>query len=189
MPLNLDDLMGLYGLNSFTPGKEFKIMQINGIKMTTNICYEDIIPNFILDSLNVKGTESNIIINGTNDSWFGKSIEPKMHLHIAGFRSIETRKTLVRATCTGYSGVFDPTGNLTYKTQLGEKESFVKEVPLMEIKTIYRQGGWFFVYALGLIVLIIFIFAVVRKIQFYFIKSKKISSYHHKKRLSDIWYD
>jgi apolipoprotein N-acyltransferase len=183
----MDPVMNLYGLGSFGRGHEFRIMKVNNLKMTVNICYEDIIPDFIRDSLNVKNTESNIIINGTNDSWFGKSIEPMMHLHIAGYRSIENRKTLVRATCTGYSGIFEPSGVLKRTSKLLEKDSFVEEVPLLEIKTIYRMGGFLFVYFLGIIILIVFSYAVFRKIKFHFKKNKIISQKHHQKNIYINW--
>jgi len=183
----LNFIMNAYGLCAFGEGTEYKIMQVGNIKMATNICYEDIIPRFIKESLNVKGVESNLIVNATNDSWFGKTIEPGMHLRMAGFRAIENRKSLVRSTCTGFSGVFDPTGNLIYISKLMEQDSAVIETSLLEIKTIYRQGGWTFVYFLGLIVLIIFIYAVIRKVQFYFKKSKMIAENHHKKLLYRVW--
>ena len=183
----LDAIMNIYGLSSFGRGKEFKVMSTGNLKITTNICYEDIIPDFIRESLNVRGVESNIIINATNDSWFGKSIEPLMHLHIAGFRSIETRKTLVRSTCTGYSGIFEPTGVLAEKSKLFEKDSFVADVPLLEIKTIYRMGGYLFVYFLGLIILVVFIYAVYRKVKFYFKRNRIISENHQKKAMYQNW--
>jgi apolipoprotein N-acyltransferase len=183
----LDEIMNIYGLGTFTKGKEYKVMEINKIKMAINICYEDIIPSFIRKSLNVNGKEANLIVNATNDSWFGKTIEPKMHLQIAGLRSIENRKTLIRSTCTGFSGVFDPTGNLIFISKLYKPDSTVVEVPLMEIKTIYRMGGYLFVYFLGLIILVVFCFAIFRKINFYFKKSRINNEKHHKKMLYQIW--
>jgi apolipoprotein N-acyltransferase len=190
MPVEfLDVIMNVYGLGSFGRGKEFKVMSLGNMKMATNICYEDVIPDFIKNSLNVNNVEANVIVNATNDSWFGKSIEPLMHLHIAGLRSIENRKTLVRATCTGYSGVFEPTGVLKRVSKLYEKDSFVTKVPLLEIKTIYRMGGFLFVYFLGLIILIVFLYAIFRKIKFYFKRNKIIAQNHHNNSLYQKWLD
>ncbi|OHD10470.1 MAG: apolipoprotein N-acyltransferase [Spirochaetes bacterium GWD1_27_9] len=190
MPVNfLNFIMGIYGLSDFSKGKEYKIMESGDLKFSTNICYEDIIPEFVRKSVTINKKEANLIINCTNDSWFGKNIEPTMHLHIAGFRSIENRKSLVRSTCTGYSAVFDPTGNLKYMSKIDSKESTVVEVPLLEIKTVYRVWGWIFIYILGLFVIIFFGYAMFRKIKTYLTRSKMFAKEHYKKTLHKTWMD
>ncbi|HOV13173.1 MAG TPA: apolipoprotein N-acyltransferase [Spirochaetota bacterium] len=188
-PKFLNIFMGLYGLTPFSSGEDNRIMSLNKLKIAANICYEDIIPTFVRKSLNFKDEKANILINCTNDSWFGKSIEPNMHLHIAGFRAIENRISLVRSTCTGYSAVFSPKGELLYKSGLLTKEAKSVNVPLLSTKTVYNTFGWFFVYLLGIIIILIFVYAVFRKIKFEIIKSKMLSENHHKKDLYKIWYD
>ncbi|HPC42318.1 MAG TPA: apolipoprotein N-acyltransferase [Spirochaetota bacterium] len=142
----LNDIMGWYDFESFTYGKKRKIFKTGSLKIAPNICFEDIIPSFVRKSTNINGEKANILINSTNNSWFGRSAEPLMHFRIAGFRAIENRKTFTRATCTGYSSIFDPTGRAIYSSGLFTKEAVAKSVPLMEIETVYSQYGWYFPY-------------------------------------------
>lgn len=182
-----DFIMSLYRISQFDRGEKSKIMRVGDIKFSPNICYEAVIPDLVRESLHIEGVSANLIINCTNDSWFGRTVEPKLHLHIAGFRSIENRKALIRSTCTGISAIFLPTGEILYKSQLFEKDAFVKEVPLMEIDTLYSKGGYLFVYLINIITIIILGFAVFRKLLFEKKKKDLINRIHHKKLLYRVW--
>jgi apolipoprotein N-acyltransferase len=84
-----------------------------------------------------------VIVNITNDSWFGKSREPAQHLALAALRSVEVRKAMIRATNTGISAVIDPTGRITVQTPIFKRAVFVKQVPLLSGKTLFvRLGPW-----------------------------------------------
>lgn len=183
----LNFFMKLYGLSSFSRGEEHKILKIKNMKISPNICYEDVIPEFVMKSLDLKGERANLIINATNDSWFGDSLEPKMHLHISGFRSIENRKTLVRSTCTGHSAVFYPTGELVYVSEVFKKDSKTVSVPLMDINTIYNSGGWLFIYILALFVLLIFAYSFAKRFRFSLIRKRLLKATHHKRNLYKMW--
>jgi len=183
----LNMLLSLNGFFPFTSGKENKIMEIGNIKLSPNICYEGIISSFISKSVKNKGKKANLIVNATNDSWYGRTMEPMMHLHMTGFRSIENRISLVRSTCTGYSAVFNPAGDITYISDLFHKDFIIGEVPLLEIDTIYNKWGWFFIWFLLIFLLIIVIIATYRKQYFRYIKSKLIARRIHKRNLSRMW--
>ena len=146
---SLNDIMGWYDFESFTYGKKRKIFKTGLLKIAPNICFEDIIPSFVRKSTHVKGEKANILVNSTNNSWFGRSAEPLMHYRIAGFRAIENRRAFVRATCTGYSSIFDPAGRAVYTSGLFTKEAAAKSVPLMEIETVYARWGWTFPYVMA----------------------------------------
>jgi|GEM_PF-820515 len=182
-------ILNSLGFIEFSKGKENKIFEVNDIKIAPNICYEIIIPSFIRKSMNINKKEANLIVNITNDSWFGKTLEPKMHLRMAGIRAIENRKTLIRATCTGYSAVFNPAGDEIYKLELFVKDKIVKDVPLLEINTVYRQFGWLFIWFLlaGLVFIVIFVY--FRKISFKFYKSRLIKKRIHSRNLYRFWRD
>ncbi len=186
-PKFLNIIMNIYGLSPFSPGTKNEILKCKNMKIAANICYEDIIPYFVRKSLRHEGENANILINCTNDSWFGGALEPNMHLHIAGFRSIENRISLVRATCTGYSAAFSPKGDLLYKSGLFTSEAKNVKVPLLETRTIYNVFGWFFVYFLSILILLIFGYAIFRKIKFEIVKSKLLGDNRRKKALYNLW--
>ncbi|MCK4796810.1 MAG: apolipoprotein N-acyltransferase [Spirochaetes bacterium] len=180
-------ILNFIGYQDFSPGKRYKIMECGEIKFAPNICYEAIIPNFIRRSCNVDNKEANLIINATNDSWYGKTIEPKMHLHMTGFRAIENRKSLVRSTCTGYSAIFNPAGDVVYESPLFKQDFVVKKIALLEIKTIYRKWGWFFIWGLAIFLVLIILFSSYRKLKFRYIKSELIAKKIHKRDLYRLW--
>ncbi len=180
-------ILNFIGYQDFSPGKRYKIMECGEIKFAPNICYEAIIPNFIRRSCNVDNKEANLIINATNDSWYGKTIEPKMHLHMTGFRAIENRKSLVRSTCTGYSAIFNPAGDVVYESPLFKQDFVVKKIALLEIKTIYKKWGWFFIWGLAIFLVLIILFSSYRKLKFRYIKSELIAKKIHKRDLYRLW--
>jgi apolipoprotein N-acyltransferase len=73
------------------------------------ICYEDIIPSFVNA---VAALRPNMLLNLTNDAWFGDTAEPWEHLQLSVFRAVEHRLDLVRAVNTGVSAFIDSTGRI-----------------------------------------------------------------------------
>ncbi len=129
---------------NMAPGEKATVMDVYGIKMGIAICYEDIIASFTR-RLTLKG--SHVIINLTNDSWFGDGREPYQHLYLAALRSIETGRSMVRATNTGVSALIDPTGRIVQKTPTFRKAVMVVEVDLLKGNTVFVRFGPWFVYA------------------------------------------
>ncbi len=125
----------------FTPGDELNLLSIKekSVRIAPIICYEDIIPSFSRKFVN-KG--ANLIVNITNDAWFGKTIAPYQHLFISIPRAIETRKYLVRSTNTGISAIIDPVGRVVQKTDTFVQTNVEGEVGIMEgEKTLYVKIG------------------------------------------------
>jgi apolipoprotein N-acyltransferase len=113
--------------------------------LSVSICYEDIFPGQIrmLMRGGHTGRRPGALFNLTNDSWYGRSIEPMEHLALASFRSIENRRTLVRVTNTGVSAFVDPVGRIVSRTGVWTKETLVEPVPMLEGSTVYAQfGDW-----------------------------------------------
>lgn len=99
-------------------------------KFMPMICYEDIIPTFVRDFWHRAGPPD-ALINVTNDSWYGDTNEPLIHLVLASFRSVETRRALIRSTNTGISAFVDPVGRITQRTGQWTQETLVGEVPMI----------------------------------------------------------
>jgi predicted amidohydrolase len=104
------------------------------------ICYEDLLPRF---ARQVAVHNPNVLINLTNDAWFGQTAEPEHHLNLALMRTVEYRKWLVRSTNTGISVFIDAVGRRVAETKLTEAETLLREVPLLESTTVYATlGDW-----------------------------------------------
>ncbi len=125
----------------FTPGSELEILEIpeKDIKIAPLICYEDIIPSF---SRKFVKAGANLLVNITNDAWFGKSFEPYQHLSFSIPRTVETRRFLARATNTGISAVIDSVGRVNAKTGVFEQTTLEEEIAIIDgEKTLYTKIG------------------------------------------------
>jgi apolipoprotein N-acyltransferase len=96
----------------FSPGTDLTPLVIpdkSGGKhnVTTLICYEDILPSFTNKAVR---PDTELLVNITNDAWFGATTEPWEHLALAELRAIEHRRYLVRSTNSGVSAIVDPAG-------------------------------------------------------------------------------
>ncbi len=144
-----DTFPGLYDAfpqaGRFSAGSEVKTFDWRGHKLGIMICYEDIMVDF---TGKLADLDPNIIINVTNDAWFGRTSEPWLHLALAAFRAVENRLTLVRATNTGISAFIDPTGRLNGATDMDYAEVLVADVPMMQGGTLYGAVGNLFAYLL-----------------------------------------
>lgn len=120
------------------------------------ICYEALVSNYVLDAARLG---SQLILNVTNDSWFGPFGEPKQHLAITVFRSIETRIHQLRSTNTGISALILPTGEITGSTPIMESAILNATIPLLQPqKTLMVSwGNWFQPFALIAGILLLFL--------------------------------
>ena len=144
---------------------------------------------FVRKSLTNKNKKANLIINCTNDSWFGRTSAPKMHMHISMFRAIENKRALVRATCTGHSVICDPVGRVLRQSNLYEQDAFVEEVALLDTDTVYGKGGWLFVYFLALLDLILIMYRFFGSWYTKAQLAKTLREKRHKEKLYQTWMD
>lgn len=131
------------GFAGFTAGTEFSHLPVAGKRLLPMVCYEDVLPGFVRRFWREAGP-ADLLVNVTNDSWYGDSHEPLIHLALASFRSIETRRSLIRSTNTGISAVVDPTGRIRARTGQWTQEVLVDDVPVAgRGSTFYMKvGDW-----------------------------------------------
>ena len=132
----------------FTAGDRVDVFDFKGFRLGTIICYEDILPRF---TRGLTRHDPHVIINVTNDAWFGQTSEPYLHLALAVFRSVENRLWMVRSTNTGVSAFIDAVGRIVSETALDGAEVLVEDVPMLELSTPYRRWGELFTTACFLI--------------------------------------
>ncbi len=130
--------VSLFARGEGTPKMTLK----SGHGVITPICYEILETGFTRKLLN-EHPNSDIIVNLTNDSWYGNTAEPFQHLFLAKWRAIEFGKPIVRSTNTGISSVIFPDGAESPRLLIGEEKVLDVEIKLPEhIKpTIYQRFG------------------------------------------------
>ena len=122
----------------FTPGEEYGTGEVDGHRVSAFICYEAIFPDLIRQ-FTVRGAE--LLVNITNDAWYGYSSAPYQHLGMAAFRAVENEKYLIRAANTGISAVVDPRGRIVERTELFRPAILVREVAFVPGTTFYTRHG------------------------------------------------
>lgn len=125
-------------------GKSTKPLHWRNWRFATFICYEDILPGLVRDTMRDYGDgRAHAMVNLTNDSWYGAGHEQEQHLMLAAVRSIEHRRWLLRATSTGISAFVDATGRVVQRIERSVRGVAVRDVPMMQGTTVYEVlGDW-----------------------------------------------
>ena len=87
-------------------GTQQKPMNLVGQKVAVNICYEDVFGEEIIHQL----PEATLLVNISNDAWYGKSYAAHQHMQFSQARALETGRMMLRATNTGATAAIDPKG-------------------------------------------------------------------------------
>lgn len=139
----------------YSAGELMTVMRLKDFPpFSVLICYEAIFPGLAREAVN---NGARLLINLTNDGWFGRSAAPYQHVELARMRSVENRVWMLRAANTGVSAAFDPAGR-TVAHIPSEKEGFaVVPVPSSPVAgSFYSRFGDLFAWAcLGMSVLVI----------------------------------
>ncbi len=125
------------GVGDFVPG-EVNPLSLNGHKLGVLICYEAIFPELARAYVR-QGAD--LLVNLTNDAWFGYSSAPYQHLAMTRFRAIENRIWLVRSANTGISAFISPSGTVTRASSLFTTEQLSGRVGLGHAATFYTRFG------------------------------------------------
>lgn len=102
------------GIGDFSPGV-INPLPLNGHQLGVLVCYEAIFPELAREWVR---QGSDLLINVTNDAWFGYSSAPWQHLAMVRFRAVENRVWIARAANTGISAFISPSGRILAATGL-----------------------------------------------------------------------
>ncbi len=128
-------------LGDFVRGTEYTVYDYGNFKASILICYDGTF------SENVAGFVKNgaeLLVNISNDAWFGNSSETFQHGMFYPFRAVETGRTIVRSANVGISEVILPDGTIENSTKFLERTTINRKIPLYDKSTIYLKfGNWF----------------------------------------------
>ncbi len=125
-------------VGDFRPGKPGKTLSWDKDALGIQICYEVIFPGL---SRKLVKNGATLLINITNDAWFGTTSGPYQHFSMTIFRAVENRRALARAANTGISGFIDPVGRILTSTRLLEEAALTHPLPLLREITVYSRFG------------------------------------------------
>lgn len=130
------------GMYDFTAGRDILVFDYPVIpaknelqfKVAPLICYEDVVQKITRTAVR-RGAE--VLVNLTNDAWFGESVAPYQHNLIASFRALENRRFLLRSTNSGLTAVIDPLGRTTASIPIFSEGILTSSIVPLNYKTIY----------------------------------------------------
>lgn len=134
------------GIGDFSTGDRIKILDMKEAKIGTLICYEGVFPNLTRKSVTEGAT---LLVNITNDAWFGHTSAPYQHLSMYSLRAVENRTPVIRAANTGVSAFINKNGMITSKTGIFERGYLNGrvDIPRKEASpTFYTRFGDIFAY-------------------------------------------
>ncbi len=138
----------------FSEGEGPKTLEMKGLKFSPLICYEVIFSNKIIDRQN----RPDLLVNVTNDAWFGVSSGPYQHYNMTKMRAVEYGISLARVANTGITAYIDPLGRVQKQIALND-EGFI-DVNLVE-KTPETIFSHFKYFALLLLLAVIALFLII----------------------------
>ncbi|WP_245848293.1 apolipoprotein N-acyltransferase [Actibacterium ureilyticum] len=142
------DVLELIGISSFAaqagngysagPGAE--VLAVPGIgKVLPLICYEAIFPQ----DVGAAQERADLLIQVTNDAWFGGTVMPRQHLDQARLRAVEQGLPVARSANTGISAMIDPYGRVVAALPYGQAGALDAALPAPLLPTVYaRTGDW-----------------------------------------------
>ena len=143
--------------HSFSRGTQRNLIEIKkdnfSIKILPLICYEIIYSGKLF-----RNSDFDLIINLSEDGWFGKSVGPKQHFTHSIFRAIESGKYIIRSSNNGIAGIINPTGNIEEKVNFG-KSGYIDFKSMRKIQpTIFSlYGNKIFLLVILLYIVMIFL--------------------------------
>ena len=139
----------LFFKNELTKGKAIQLFSSDILPL---ICYEAIFPSHVRSSVTDK---TDLLVNISNDGWFGDFSGPKQHFIHAQFRSIELGIPMARSSNKGISGLISPIGEIINATNSTKTTYLDEKIPKRLNTTIYKEYGNLFTYFLIVLFFII----------------------------------
>ena len=125
----------------FVPGENPQPLTVNGHTVGTFICYESAFPSLVR-GFSEQGAD--LLVNLSNDGYFGDSAARQQHLSLVRMRALENRRWILRATNTGISAMVDPGGRVTEQMAEYTQTADTMYYNRIEEVTLYaRYGDWF----------------------------------------------
>jgi len=124
------------GIGDFRPGRRLDPLRCGELAMGMLICYEAIFPELAQSRV---AAGANVLVNISNDAWYGRSSAPAQHLHLSVLRAVEQGRWLIRATNTGVSAFVDAKGRILASTGLFETTTLFHAVAPETRMTVYHR--------------------------------------------------
>ena len=135
-------------VSSFTRGTERKVFRLNGHRYGVFICYESVFADEVREFPEL-GAE--VLVNISDDGWYGDTSAPWQHLNMARMRAIENRRWLLRDTNNGVTAVIDPYGRVRQSIARHQTDALPAGYAFRDDVTFYTAHGDVFAWACAIL--------------------------------------
>ena len=125
-------------VSKFTPGEDRKVFRLNGHRYGVFICYEAVFADEVRHFAQL-GAE--VLVNVSDDAWYGDTSAPWQHLNMARMRAIENRRWLLRDTNNGVTAVIDPYGRVRQSIPRHQTDALPAQYGFRDDVTFYTAYG------------------------------------------------
>jgi apolipoprotein N-acyltransferase len=125
-------------IGTFVPGTSYPVARFDGATIGVFICYEAIIPQL---ARHLVTNGANVLVNISNDAWYGDSAAAYQHLEMARLRAIENHRYLLRATDNGVTTVIDPFGRVIHTLPRYQRLALPAHFDYEREETFYTAHG------------------------------------------------
>lgn len=147
-------------MGNFSSGKDARPLISKGVRIGVLTCFESIFPELARVRTELG---ANILVNLTNDAWYGHSSAPYQQVPMAVLRSIENRRSLARAANTGISCLIDPLGRVLLATPIFKKLEVSGHLPLVEERSLFTRIGYLFPHLCLLLLSLILLYGILQR--------------------------
>lgn len=139
-------------MSTLTPGPSTQTkIRANHLTLGTFICYETAFPADVLNA----AENTNLLISVSDDSWFGDSFASDQQLEMAQMRALETGRYMLYATNTGVTAIINPQGKIQARLPKNQRLALTGEVHAMTRKTPLMWWGYWPIFSLLLLTIIV----------------------------------
>lgn len=133
-------------------------LPVAGLHAGISICYEDAFGEEVIAGM----PKANLLVNVSNDAWFGESLAPHQHLQMAQMRSLETGRAMLRGTNNGISAIIDHRGDIIGISPQFKRHVLTADIQPMSGSTPYIVLGNSFVLIFCVLTLFLCVYIVKR---------------------------
>jgi apolipoprotein N-acyltransferase len=137
-------------VSEFTRGDERKVFRLNGHRYGVFICYEAVFADEVREFSQL-GAE--VLVNISDDGWYGDTSAPWQHLNMARMRAIENRRWILRDTNNGVTAAIDPYGRVRQSIPRHQLDALPAEYGFRDDVTFYTAHGDVFGWACAILAL------------------------------------
>ncbi|MGH7893389.1 MAG: apolipoprotein N-acyltransferase [Candidatus Binatia bacterium] len=147
LPGRLPQWLGI--TETYTPGDALTLLPVRGAHLATLICWEGIYADAAREAVRAG---ADVLVNLSNDDWFGPRAAKEQHFRATMLRAVETRRFLVRVTNSGVTGVVDPRGAVVATAPRDAAAVVPARITALAGRTLYTRIGDAFAWVCVLVV-------------------------------------